>query len=782
MANANPDLERDKRMENAIKAVEEGSSIRKAASKWGVPRSTVQDMCSGRTKRRAKRGFGLTVAEFLDSVKRFLDKDNRKTPFKENRPGRKWFRSFIKRNPQVRLRNARPLDKKRAKISAEDVDQWFTEYEKFILEKGLSNKPSQIWNCDESGFDLQGKAGKVLGPSAPKAQPYRVVTGTKEHITVLPCFNAAGQFIPPFILFAGKRLPVGYNPLEGAAPGSAFAVTEKGYMDAPTFYVWLANHFVPHLPPTRPVVLLVDSAEAHIDLHTFELAKKNNIYIYALLKNATHLLQPADVGLFGPLKQAWYKTVRRFTQQNPNTDITKKNFSLVFKTTWQNIMRPSILCDAFRKSGVYPLRKEQISDDQTRSSVVYSSYSATVTWKVVESHHHVRPAHVAEESAASPQSDQTVSCNAPPTPLAQESGQSVSLGQNLSPTESTCLLQSNQRGSCMASPAPLSHVSVESTSFDEEPIPLLEDSGYLSQTGQSISLEPSPSVSLGSGFIDAATTAFHAIESVLPTPVKAKYRRRDQEDYDLQGSPTYQAWKILNKAKSVAHNQPQATPSPTTHIRDPPPTTSVAYHQTPQAILSPPTRVRCLPTSPSSTVSPEIQEILTYPTAEERVNNNTKRKSVKRAIPCFMNSEAAMKLLLDEKLKKARDVAAKQKKLREKEEKREAKKREQEEKKRKIEEKKREKENKAPAKKRKVTKAKQDGRQWREELSATLRRENENICKLCLVNYDPSDDENMPWVQCDDCKGWMHICCVPISVDTTAIENNEPFFCHECAE
>ena len=55
-----------------------------------------------------------------------------------------------------------------------------------------------------------------------------------------------------------------------------------------------------------------------------------------------------------------------------------------------------------------------------------------------------------------------------------------------------------------------------------------------------------------------------------------------------------------------------------------------------------------------------------------------------------MNSEAAMKLLLDEKLKKAREVAAKQKKLREKEEKREAKKREQKERKRKIEEKKRE--------------------------------------------------------------------------------------------
>lgn len=73
------------------------------------------------------------MAQFLDAVKIFLDKDNRETLFKENRPGRKWFRSIIKGNPQVWLRNAHPLDKKRNKISAEDVDQWFTEYEKFIV-------------------------------------------------------------------------------------------------------------------------------------------------------------------------------------------------------------------------------------------------------------------------------------------------------------------------------------------------------------------------------------------------------------------------------------------------------------------------------------------------------------------------------------------------------------------------------------------------------------------------------------------------------------------------
>ena len=70
----------------------------------------------------------------------------------------------------------------------------------------------------------------------------------------------------------------------------------------PSFYMWLANHFIPQLPPARPVVLLVDSHESHVDLDSFELARKNGIHIYALLKNATHLVlvQPADVVFFVP--------------------------------------------------------------------------------------------------------------------------------------------------------------------------------------------------------------------------------------------------------------------------------------------------------------------------------------------------------------------------------------------------------------------------------------------------------------------------------------------------
>ena len=150
-------------------------------------------------------------------------------------------------------------------------------------------------------------------------------------------------------------------------------------MDTPTFFMWFANHFIPQLPPRRPVVLLVDSHESHIDLDTFELAKNNNIHIFALLKNATHLVQPADVGLFGAMKQTWYKHVRTYTQQNPNTDISKKNFCSIFKSTWEEVMRPSLLVDAFRKSGIFPLDRAQITRDQIKPSLVYNTSSPSTT-------------------------------------------------------------------------------------------------------------------------------------------------------------------------------------------------------------------------------------------------------------------------------------------------------------------------------------------------------------------------------------------------------------------
>lgn len=130
-----------------------------------------------------------------------------------------------------------------------------------------------------------------------------------------------------------------------------------------------------------------------------------------------------------------------------------------------------------------------------------------------------------------------------------------------------------------------------------------------------------------------------------------------------------------------------------------------------------------------------------------------------------MTSEASMKILLDEKLKKSRELAEKQKRLREREEKREAKKKEVEEKKKLREQK----------KTRKNGRKQNVGKKVQQELEY-----DENTCKVCLAQYMLTDDEDLPWVMCDDCNMWMHIESIPFGVDTTPIDNDQQFFCHDC--
>lgn len=176
----------------AIQDVLEGLSIRKSARKLEVARSTLHDRVSGKVinKNRGRQrvltaeeegrfaawliercrlGLGVSKEEFVDVVQSFINKIDRKTMFNnENRPGESWYRGFLKQNPQVKLRAARTLDKKRAKITPADLDEWYSDFEKFVNQFGLRNRPGQIWNCDESGFDLQRRAGNVMGPSKEK--------------------------------------------------------------------------------------------------------------------------------------------------------------------------------------------------------------------------------------------------------------------------------------------------------------------------------------------------------------------------------------------------------------------------------------------------------------------------------------------------------------------------------------------------------------------------------------------------------------------------------------
>lgn len=356
-----------------------GLSGNKAADLHGVPRSTLKDRLSGRVKHGTKSGPKpyLTVEEEAELTSHLLQAADigfgktrrdvkcivetyarQKNTLKGTAISDGWWNRYLKRNPEISLRCGDSTAGVRMDaINAENMKAYFDLLHQVYDEHGFESHPECIYNMDETGVPLEPRPPKVVARKGQKKVRYRT-SGQKAQITVLGCANAAGQTLPPFIIFAAKQL----NRLwtENEVPGSRYGVSDKGWVDQELFCIWLDEHFLPNAVAQRPLLLLLDGHSSHFEPQCIQLAKDNDIIVFCLPPHTTHECQPLDVGLFGPLKRHWQQACHSFYQKNATQVISKYNFNQVFKDAWLNAVVPANVCAGFRKAGVFPFNPNAV--------------------------------------------------------------------------------------------------------------------------------------------------------------------------------------------------------------------------------------------------------------------------------------------------------------------------------------------------------------------------------------------------------------------------------------
>ena len=93
----------------------------------------------------------------------------------------------------------------------------------------LKGKPSQIYNCDESGMPLEHKMPRTISAKGTK-MVRQCSSGNKTQITILGCASATRQAIPPIVIFAGKKF--NHTLSKGEIPGTSVWCI-RFWMDGP---------------------------------------------------------------------------------------------------------------------------------------------------------------------------------------------------------------------------------------------------------------------------------------------------------------------------------------------------------------------------------------------------------------------------------------------------------------------------------------------------------------------------------------------------------------------
>jgi hypothetical protein len=221
---------------------------------------------------------------------------------------------------------------------------------------------SDQYNFDEVGF-MMGKIQPtmVVTSTERRSNTKLIQPGNREWATIIQGVNSEGWAIPPFIIVAGQNHLASWYQDHNIPPDWVISLSDNGWTTNEKGLEWI-QHFDQHTK-TRTKgkyrLLFLDGHESHHSV-AFELfCKENDIITLYMPPHSSHLLQPLDVGCFGPLKKAYSRQIKNLIRGGVG-HITKEDFLSVFFVAFNLIMTEKNIQGGFRGAGLVPLDPESI--------------------------------------------------------------------------------------------------------------------------------------------------------------------------------------------------------------------------------------------------------------------------------------------------------------------------------------------------------------------------------------------------------------------------------------
>lgn len=376
------DLRRNYPFENIEHALEavimEGYSIGQAAERWSVPKSTLWRKYRGMTSDKLGKPPALSVLEEKNIVqalttaarfgypfnreelKKFVQKylirkDVIIRCFTDNLPGDEWCKNFENRNPELTRRNCENMKRVKAQLSEEVVSNYFAELETSLA--GISAE--NILNYDETNISDDPGRTKVFVKKGSK-HASRIIDSSKSSNSVMFAVLGDGTLLPPYVVYRAKNIYPEW--IENGPPGARYNRSKNGWFDSVIFEDWFTSIALPALRrKAGKKIVIGDNLSSHLSINIIRLCEENDIAFTFFPPNSTHVCQPLDVAVFGPLKKAWRKILTEWKCKNRGV-ISKTEFPSLLQKLLKS-MEPTMsqnIRSGFESCGIIPINPDKV--------------------------------------------------------------------------------------------------------------------------------------------------------------------------------------------------------------------------------------------------------------------------------------------------------------------------------------------------------------------------------------------------------------------------------------
>ena len=115
----------------------------------------------------------------------------------------------------------------------------------------------------------------------------------------------------------------------------------------------------------RNILLIFDSHKSHVlNWEFIHLMHANNVTVLSLPAHTTHCMQPMDRGPFYSLKHHWNVCLYTKIAELGGRKLTRPEWFQAFLAAYERAMTVTHIQNAFRVCGIYPLNRQQISDER----------------------------------------------------------------------------------------------------------------------------------------------------------------------------------------------------------------------------------------------------------------------------------------------------------------------------------------------------------------------------------------------------------------------------------